>query len=116
MIDVISVPKQPNDFITIENKYESKLEVNCSKVVQAVFPYSLHGKFLKVNGYRMTFVIENVTSKWMNDFFTVYVSNDFGTSEFNVTPEERNPKVHMFGIKKICRISAFKNFKRLKIG
>lgn len=53
----------------------------------------------------------------MNDFFTVYVSNDFGTSEFNVTPEERNPKVHMFGIKKNnCRISAFKNFKRLKIG
>lgn len=48
----------------------------------------------------MTFVIENVTSKWMNDFFTVNVSNDFGTSEFNVIPEERNPKVHMFGIKK----------------
>lgn len=111
MIDVISVPKQPNDFITIENKYESKLEVNCSKVVQAVFPYSLHGKFLKVNGYRMTFVIENVTNKWMNDFFTVNVSNDFGTSEFNVTPEERNPKVHMFGIKKFVEYLPLKILK-----
>lgn len=45
----------------------------------------------------MTFVIENVTSKWMNEFFTVYVSNDFGASGFKVAPEERNPKVHMFG-------------------
>lgn len=44
----------------------------------------------------MTFVIENVTSKWMNEFFTVYVSNDFGASGFKVAPEERNPKVHVW--------------------
>lgn len=59
----------------------------------------------------MTFVIENVTSKWMNDFFTVNVSNDFGTSEFNVTPEERNPKVHMFGIKQFVEYLPLKILK-----
>lgn len=49
----------------------------------------------------MIFVIENVISKWMNDFFIVNVLNDFGISEFNVILEERNFKVYMFGIKKI---------------
>lgn len=48
----------------------------------------------------MIFVIENVISKWMNDFFIVNVLNDFGISEFNVILEERNFKVYMFGIKK----------------
>lgn len=79
--------------------------------------YFLYGKFLKVNGYWMIFVIENVISKWMNDFFIVNVLNDFGISEFNVILEERNFKVYMFGIKKNnCRIFVFKNFKWLKIG
>lgn len=94
LIKVISFPKPPNHWIMIENQHGSKLEVKCSKVVPAAFPYPLHGKVLEVKGYQMTFGFENVTNKWLNEFFTVNVSNDFGARGLKVATEDRNTKLN----------------------
>lgn len=105
MINVISFPKAPISWITIENKHGSQLKINCSKVVPAVFPYNIHGKVPDINGYQMTFVIDSVTNKWLNEF-TVYVENHFGKRGFKVALKERSPTFNTFGI-----ISFFKNLK-----
>lgn len=97
LIKVISFPKPPNHWIMIENQHGSKLEVKCSKVVPAAFPYPLHGKVLEVKGYQMTFGFENVTNKWLNEFFTVNVSNDFGARGLKVATEDRNTKLNTIG-------------------
>lgn len=94
---MISFPKPPNHWIMIENQHGSKLEVKCSKVVPAAFPYPLHGKVLDVEGYQMTFGFENVTNKWLNEFFTVNVSNDFGARGLKVATEDRNTKLNTIG-------------------
>lgn len=94
---MISFPKPPNHWIMIENKHGSKLDIKSSKVVPAFFPYPLHGKVMDVEGYEMTFVFENFTNKWLNELFTVYVSNDLGARGLKVATEERNPKLNTIG-------------------
>uniref|UniRef100_A0A8W8KQQ6 Fibronectin type-III domain-containing protein n=1 Tax=Magallana gigas TaxID=29159 RepID=A0A8W8KQQ6_MAGGI len=104
LMNVISLPKAPRSGIMIEYKNGSKLKINCSKVVPAAFPYYMHGKVLDVNGYQMSFEIEKVTVKWLNEF-TVYVDNDFGEHGFKVVLEESKLKLNTFDIESFINMN-----------